>query len=61
MSYQVVELDGRDALVNARDDLDCDGGGVDVIRVEPVTQSRHPRCDLVKLHAFFASIYKHGR
>jgi hypothetical protein len=57
VTYQVVELDCVDALVHARDDLHCDGGRVDMVRVKPVTQPRHASCDLVELHAFFASIW----
>lgn len=56
VTYQVVELDCGDTLVHARDDLHCNGSRVDMVRIEPVTQPRHAGCDLVELHAFFASI-----
>lgn len=56
-TYQVVELNGRYAVVDTRDDLHGDGGGVDMVGVEPVTQSRHSCRDLVELHAFLASIW----
>lgn len=56
-TYQVVELDGRDSLVDARDDLLSDGSSVDMFRIETIAQSRHTCSDLVELHAFFASVY----
>lgn len=56
MTYQVVQLNCGDTLVHARDDLHCDGSRVNMVRIEPVTQPRHAGCDLVELHAFFASI-----
>jgi hypothetical protein len=55
-TYQVVKLNGRHAVVDARDDLHGNGGGVDMIWIEPITQPRHACCDLVELHAFLASI-----
>lgn len=58
VTYQVVELDCGDTLVYTRNDLHCDGGGVDMVWVEPVTQPRHAGCDFVELHAFFASIWR---
>jgi hypothetical protein len=55
-AYQVVELDGGDALVHTRDDLLCDSGGIDMVRVKTVTQSRNSSCDFVELDTLFASI-----
>lgn len=42
------------------DDLLRDGGGVDMLRVETITQSRHTGGDLVELNAFLASVYARG-
>ena len=36
-AYQVVQLGGVDTLVDTRDDLHCDGSGVDMVWVEAVT------------------------
>lgn len=57
-THQVVELYGGDALVDARNDLHRDGGRVDMLRVKPVTQTRHPSGDFVELDAFLASIWR---
>ena len=56
VTYQVVQLNCGDTLVHARDDLHCDGSGIDMIRVKSVTQPRYSCGDLVELHAFLASI-----
>lgn len=53
---QVVEFDGRDSLIDTRDDFLCDGCRVDMIRIEAIAQSRDSGSDLVELNAFFASI-----
>jgi hypothetical protein len=55
-SYQIVELDGSNTLVDSRDDLHCDSGGVDMLRVKAVTQSRHTGCDLVECNTLLAPI-----
>jgi hypothetical protein len=55
-TYQVVQLDRRYTMVDTGDDLHCDGGRVDMVWVEAVTQPRHAGCDLVELHAFLTSI-----
>ena len=57
-SYQVVELDRGNTLVDTRDDFLCDSCGVDMFRIESVTQPRDAGCDLVELNAFFASIWR---
>lgn len=56
-SYQVVQLDGVNTLIDTRDDLHCDSRGVDMVRIEAVTQPRHSCCDFVELHALLASIW----
>jgi hypothetical protein len=56
-TYQVVQLDCGDTLVHARNDFLGDSSGVNVIRVQAITQPGDTGCDLVELHAFFASIY----
>ena len=53
---QVVEFDGRDSLIDTRNDFLCDGRRVDMIRIEAIAQSRDSGSDLVELNAFFASI-----
>jgi hypothetical protein len=55
-TYQVVELDGSDAMVHARDDLLGDGRSVNVVRVQPVTEPRDTSSDLVELDAFLAAV-----
>ena len=37
MTYQIVQLDGCDAAIHARDNLLGDGDGVDVVHVEAIT------------------------
>jgi hypothetical protein len=56
VTYQVVQLDGVDTLVDTRDDLLRDSSSINVIRVEAITKPRHTGSDLVELHAFFASV-----
>ncbi|KAH9808857.1 hypothetical protein Tdes44962_MAKER06276 [Teratosphaeria destructans] len=55
-TYQVVELDGGDTLVDTRDDLHGDGGRVDMLQVEAITEPRHTGGDLVELDALLAPI-----
>lgn len=55
-AYQVIELDGVDTLVDTGDDLLGNGGSIDVLGIEAVTEPRNTRRDLVELDAFFASI-----
>ena len=55
-THQVVQLDCRHSLVDTRDDLLCNGGSINVLRVKAVAQSHYTGCDLVELHAFLASI-----
>lgn len=59
--YQVIELNGVDTLVDTRDDFLGNGGSIDVLRVQAVTQPRHTGSDLVELHAFFASVCEVSR
>ena len=56
LPYQVIQLDSVDTLVDTGDDFLCDGGSIDVLRVEAITKPRDTGSDLVELHAFFASI-----
>lgn len=56
-SYQIVELDGGNTLVDTRDDLHGDGGGVDMVRVKAVTQPRDTGSDLVKCNTLLAPIW----
>lgn len=55
-TYQVVELNGSHTLVDAVDDLHGDGGRIDVLWVEAITESRDTGCDLVELDALLAAI-----
>jgi hypothetical protein len=54
--YQVVELDGGNTLVDARNDLHGDGSGVDMVGVEAVTQPRDTGSDLVECNTLLAPI-----
>lgn len=56
VTYQVVELDGGHAVVHTRDDLHCNGSGVDMLRIQAVAQPRYAGSDLIELNALFASI-----
>jgi hypothetical protein len=56
VTNQIVELDRCYTVVDSGDDLHGDGGWIDMVWVESVTQPRHSGCDLVELHAFLASI-----
>lgn len=56
VTYQVVQLDGGDTLIYAIDHFHGDGCGVDMLRVEAVTEPRHTSCDLVELNTLFAAI-----
>ncbi len=53
---EVVEFNSGHTLVDTGDDLLGDGSCVNVLRVEAITQSRDTSSDLVKLHAFLASV-----
>jgi hypothetical protein len=55
-AYEIIQLDSSHALVDAVDDLHGDGGSVDVLRVQAITEPGHSSCDLVELHAFLAAI-----
>lgn len=55
-TYKIVEFDCGHSLVDTRDDFLCDSSGVDMFRIQSITQSRHSCSDLVELDAFFASI-----
>ena len=55
-TYQIVELDGGDTLVNTSNDLHGDRRGIDVLWVEAITEPRHTGCDLVELDALLAAI-----
>jgi hypothetical protein len=37
-AYQVVQLNCRDTLVDARDDFLSDSGSVDMLRIKPITE-----------------------
>jgi hypothetical protein len=56
-TYQVVEFDGGDALIDARNDLLGDCHGVNVLWVQAVTKPGHASSDFVELNALTASIY----
>jgi len=58
-TYEVVQLNSGDTLVNTRDDLLCDCCGVDMLGIQSVTQSGDTSCDLVELNTFLASVYLH--
>jgi hypothetical protein len=55
---QVVQLHGRNALVDTRDDLLGDGNGIDMIWVEAIAQAGNASGDLVELDALPAAIYR---
>ena len=55
-TYQIVELDGVNTLVDACNDLHGNGCRIDMVWVKTVTQSRDTCCDLVELNAFLAPI-----
>lgn len=57
-TYQVVELNGSHALVDTVDDLHGNGGRIDVLWVEAITEPRDTGCDLVELDALLAAICK---
>lgn len=56
-TYQVVELNGGDTLVDTSNDLHGDCSGIDVLGVKAITEPRDASCDLVELHALLAAIY----
>ena len=53
---QVVEFNGRYALIDARYDLLGDGSCINVLWIKAIAQSRDTSSDLVELNAFFASV-----
>ena len=55
-TYEIIKLDGRDATVDARDDLLGYLHGVDMVRVEAVTEPGDPGSDLVELNTLLATI-----
>lgn len=55
-TYEIVKLDCGHTTVDTRNDLLGDGDGVDMLRVEAVTQPRDTGSDLVELNALLASI-----
>ncbi len=55
-TYEVIKFHCSDALVDARDDLLRNCGGVDMLGVEAITETRNTSGDLVELDALFASI-----
>lgn len=55
-AYQIIQLDGVDALVDTGNDLHGDGGSIDMVGVKAVTQSRHASCDFVELNTLLASV-----
>ena len=57
-TYQVVELNGANTLVDTRDDFLCDSSSIDMLRIKTITQSRHTSRDLIELYTLFASVCK---
>lgn len=57
-TYQVVQFNGTNTLVDTRNDLLCDSSSIDMLGVKAVTKSRDTRSDLVELYALFASVCK---
>lgn len=55
-TYQVIQLNGANTLVNTRDDLLGDGCSINVLGVKAITEPRDTCGNLVELHAFLASI-----
>lgn len=55
-TYQVVQLNGVNTLVDTGDDLLCDSRSIDMIRIKAVTQSRHTSRDLIELYTLFTSV-----
>jgi hypothetical protein len=60
-TYQVVQLDGGDTLVDTRDNLLGDSSSVDMFRVKAITESRYTSRDFIELYAFFASVCRKNR
>jgi len=59
-TYQVVQLNGANTLVDTRDDLLCDSSSINMLRIKAVAKSRDTRSDLIELYAFFASVWKNS-
>lgn len=55
-SYKIVKLNSGHTTIDTRYDLHGDGNGVNMLRVEAVTQPGDTGCDLVELNALLASI-----
>lgn len=53
---EIVELNGGDTLIDARNDLLRDGCCINVFGIKTIAQSGDTSRDLVELNAFFASI-----
>lgn len=56
ITYQIIQLNGVDTLVDTSNDLHGNGGSIDVVGVKAVTQPRDTGCDLVELDTLLASI-----
>lgn len=56
ITYQIVELNCGDALVNAVNHLHGDGCRVDMFWIKAITEPGDTGCDLVELDAFLAAI-----
>lgn len=59
-TYQIIKFNCRYTLVYAIDDLQSDSSGINMIRVQAITQSRDTSCDLIELNAFLAPICRGG-
>ena len=57
VTYQVIQLDRGHALVDARDDFLSDSSGIDMVRIQAVTEPGNSGRDLVELDALLASIW----
>lgn len=55
-TYQVVELDCGNPLVNTGDDSLCDGSGINMFGVKAIAQSRDASSDLIELHTLLAAV-----
>lgn len=55
-AYQIVQLNGGDALVDARNNLLRDGSSIDVFCVQAIAQAGNTCSDLVELYPLFAIV-----
>ena len=55
-AYQIIQLDGGNAMIDAGNDLLRDGSGINMVCVEAITQSRYTSCDLVKLDTLLTAV-----